>query len=199
MRFRTFPVYLLLVAPLSAADPAVLPSVPAGFKVELVAREPLVRNPCAMAFDARGRLFVGQGPQYRNPKPDTPGDTIELLGPIGGHFVWSASQDWTPLLLVAGGSGVVPLMCMLRHRKRSGSAVQAALLYSTRTREDVIYREELTALARSDDGFTLQIAVTRESPPGWADWDSSRRLVRSRQPSQARRQSILAAFSLSHA
>src|SRR5258706_11279589 len=69
----------LLVVPAAAADNAVLPSVPPGFKVELFAREPLVRNPCAMAFDARGRLFVGQGPQYRNPKPDTPGDTIEIL------------------------------------------------------------------------------------------------------------------------
>jgi hypothetical protein len=58
---------------------ALVPTVPAGFTVQLYAREPLVRNPCAMAFDARGRLFVGQGPQYRNPKPTTPGDTIELL------------------------------------------------------------------------------------------------------------------------
>jgi glucose/arabinose dehydrogenase len=63
----------------AAAADAVLPSVPPGFKVELFARDPLVRNPCAMAFDARGRLFVGQGPQYRNPKPDTPGDTIEIM------------------------------------------------------------------------------------------------------------------------
>ncbi|MBA2604161.1 MAG: hypothetical protein H0U94_11295, partial [Acidobacteria bacterium] len=61
-----------------ASDPA-LPAVPSELKAELFAREPMVRNPSAMAFDARGRLFVGQGPQYRNPKPDTPGDTVVIL------------------------------------------------------------------------------------------------------------------------
>ena len=72
-----------------------------------------------------------------------PDDTIQLRGPIGGHFVWSALERRHPLLLVGGGSGIVPLMCMLRHRRLSGSAVPAALLYSARTREDVIYHEEL--------------------------------------------------------
>lgn len=96
------------------------------------------------------------------------GDTIQLRGPIGGYFVWSASEGRRSLLLVAGGSGVVPLMCMLRHRKRAWSAVPAALLYSTRTRGDVIYYDELTALARSDPWFTLQMTVTRDSAPGWA-------------------------------
>ena len=72
-----------------------------------------------------------------------PDDTIQLRGPIGGYFVWSAFERRSPLLLVGGGSGVVPLMCMLRHRRLSGSAVPAALLYSARTREDVIYHEEL--------------------------------------------------------
>ena len=96
-----------------------------------------------------------------------PDDTIELRGPIGGYFVWSAFEQRHPLLLVGGGSGVVPLMCMLRHRKLSGSAVPVALLYSSRTREDVIYLEELTALARSDSGFTLRITLTRDSAPGW--------------------------------
>src|ERR1051325_1036177 len=74
-----------------------------------------------------------------------PDDTIELRGPIGGHFVWSAFERRRPLLLFAGGSGVVPLMCMLRHRKLSSSVVPAVLLYSARTREDVIYHQELTA------------------------------------------------------
>jgi ferredoxin-NADP reductase len=97
-----------------------------------------------------------------------PGDTIELRGPIGGHFVWSASRHRRPLLLVAGGSGIVPLMCMLRHRKLARSAVPAALLYSARTRGDVIYREELEALARSDDSFTLRITLTRDRAPGWS-------------------------------
>ena len=96
-----------------------------------------------------------------------PGDVIQLRGPVGGYFVWSASGRRTPLLLVGGGAGVVPLMCMLRHRTLSGSAVRAALLYSSRTRQDVIYQEELTALAASDPGFTLRMTLTRDSAPGW--------------------------------
>jgi ferredoxin-NADP reductase len=96
-----------------------------------------------------------------------PNDTIQLRGPIG-YFVWSALELRRPLLLVAGGTGVVPLMCMLRHRTLSGSAVPAALLYSSRTREDVIYHGELTALARSDPGFTLRMTLTRDSAPGWS-------------------------------
>src|ERR671911_239680 len=84
-----------------------------------------------------------------------PRDMIQLRGPIGGHFAWSGGDPPRPLLLVGGGSGVVPLMCMLRHRRLSGSAVPAALLYSARTREDVIYREELADLAR-DARFTLR-------------------------------------------
>jgi ferredoxin-NADP reductase len=97
-----------------------------------------------------------------------PDDTIQLRGPIGGYFVWSASSRQRPLLLVGGGSGVVPLMCMLRHRKLSGNAVPATLLYAARTREDIIYHEELTALAGSDPGFTLRLTLTRDSAPGWS-------------------------------
>ena len=97
-----------------------------------------------------------------------PDDTIQLRGPIGGHFVWTASERRHPLLLVGGGSGIVPLMCMLRHRRLSGSAVPAALLYSVRTRGDVIYQQELTDLARSDARFTLRTTLTRDSAPGWS-------------------------------
>jgi ferredoxin-NADP reductase len=96
-------------------------------------------------------------------------DTIQLRGPIGGHFVWSAEEPRHPLLLVGGGSGIVPLMCMLRHRKLSGSAVRAALLYSVRTREDVIYHNELTDIARNDPRLTLRITLTRHVEPGWSD------------------------------
>jgi ferredoxin-NADP reductase len=96
-----------------------------------------------------------------------PGDTIQLRGPIGGHFVWTAFERSRPLLLVAGGTGVVPLMCMLRHRRRSGNTIPAALLYSSRTRDDVIYGTELADLARSDPRFTLRITLTRDSAPGW--------------------------------
>jgi ferredoxin-NADP reductase len=95
------------------------------------------------------------------------GDTIQLRGPIGGYFVWSASEHRRPILLVAGGSGVVPLMCMLRHRQLARSAGPASLLYSVRTRQDVIFQEELTALARSDPGFILRMTLTRDSAPGW--------------------------------
>jgi ferredoxin-NADP reductase len=97
-----------------------------------------------------------------------PGDTVDLRGPIGGYFVWSASERQRPLLLIAGGSGVVPFMCMLRHRRLSGSAVPTALLYSVRTREDVIYHDELAALANDDPQFTLRMTLTRDSAPGWS-------------------------------
>jgi ferredoxin-NADP reductase len=96
-----------------------------------------------------------------------PGDTIGLRGPIGGYFVWTAAQAEKPLLLVAGGSGVVPLMCMLRHRSLSGSSVPAALLYSARTRQDVIYHNELSDLAHRDPQFRLWITLTRDPAPGW--------------------------------
>jgi ferredoxin-NADP reductase len=97
-----------------------------------------------------------------------PNDTIQLRGPIGGHFVWSASERQRPLLLIGGGSGVVPLMCMLRHRALSRGAPAAALLYSARTREDLIYHAELAELAQSDAAFTLAITLTRDRAPGWS-------------------------------
>jgi ferredoxin-NADP reductase len=97
-----------------------------------------------------------------------PGDAIDLRGPIGGYFVWSAAEPARPLLLVAGGSGVVPFMCMLRHRRLSGSAAPTALLYSVRTRQDIIYRDELAALAEGDPHFTLRVTLTRDSGSGWS-------------------------------
>ena len=97
-----------------------------------------------------------------------PADTIQLRGPIGGYFVWSA-VDWRkPLLLVGGGTGVVPLMSILRHRRLAGSTVPAALLYSARTRHDLIYHDELTALAREDSRLTLRFTLTRDLAPGWS-------------------------------
>ena len=95
-----------------------------------------------------------------------PGDRIELRGPIGGYFVWEAAMAG-PLLLVAGGSGVVPLMSMLRHRAAMGSTAPARLLYSSRTYEDVIYRTELDALAARGDSFELFHTLTRSQPDGW--------------------------------
>ena len=97
------------------------------------------------------------------------GDRLEIRGPIGGYFVWEPSLDG-PLLLVAGGSGVVPLMAMLRDRARSGSRVPARLLFSSRRFEEVIYREELDALAARRDGFDVLLTLTRSQPPGWSGY-----------------------------
>jgi ferredoxin-NADP reductase len=97
-----------------------------------------------------------------------PDDTIQLRGPIGRHFVWSASERSRPLLLVGGGSGIVPLMCILRHRRLSRSLVPTALLYSARTRDDVIYHDELREIAGDDPQLHLTITLTRNIPPGWS-------------------------------
>ena len=85
--------------------------------------------------------------------------TIELRGPIGGHFIWR-SQDGGPLLLVGGGSGVVPLMSMLRDRASHHSRVPMRLLFSARTFGDVLFRDELLALDARRDGFNLALALT---------------------------------------
>src|SRR5215471_12370713 len=87
------------------------------------------------------------------------GDKLELRGPIGGYFVWEA-QIGGPLLLVAGGSGIVPLMAMIRHRQRAGSNVSTRLLYSSRSYEDIIYREELERLAGDDRMLEVAHTVT---------------------------------------
>jgi ferredoxin-NADP reductase len=97
----------------------------------------------------------------------TRGDRIELRGPIGGYFVWEAELGG-PLLLVAGGSGVVPLMAMLRHRARAGSRVPTRLLYSSRAFEEIIYREELDRFASAGDGLEVVETLTRSQPPGWS-------------------------------
>jgi ferredoxin-NADP reductase len=96
-----------------------------------------------------------------------PGDRIELRGPVGGYFVWEPAQGG-PLLLAAGGSGVVPLMAMIRARAAAGSDVDTRLLFSSRSWEDVIYREELERL--SGDGLTVVHTLTRSQPPGWAGY-----------------------------
>ena len=97
-----------------------------------------------------------------------PGDELELRGPVGGYFVWEASLGG-PLLLLAGGSGVVPLRAMLRHHRAVGSTVPARLLYSARSLEDVIYRDELMGLA--DDGeIDIRFTLTRAQPPGWSGY-----------------------------
>ena len=93
------------------------------------------------------------------------GDRFEVRGPIGGYFVWDRSIGG-PLLLVAGGSGVVPLMAMLRHRAAAGVKDPARLLYSARTYEQIIYADELETLARKD-ALTVTYTLTRSQPAGW--------------------------------
>jgi ferredoxin-NADP reductase len=92
------------------------------------------------------------------------GDRFEVRGPIGGYFVWDADEP-ERVLLVAGGSGVVPLMAMARHRARAGGEAPMRLLYSSRSLEDVIYREELETL-----GIDVVHTLTREQPPGWSGY-----------------------------
>ena len=92
-----------------------------------------------------------------------PGDQLELRGPVGGWFVWRAT-DGGPLFLVAGGSGLVPLMAMLRHRARAGSDAEVRLLLSARSEQDVLYAGELRELV--DPAITY----TREAPAGWTGY-----------------------------
>ena len=109
------------------------------------------------------------------------GDTLELRGPIGGYFVWDVAVGG-PLFLVAGGSGIVPLMAMLRHRDAalatSDSAARhrlpARLLYSSRDWDEVIYREQLARLAENDSALEVRHTLTRNQP---ADWMGFRRRI----------------------
>jgi ferredoxin-NADP reductase len=91
-----------------------------------------------------------------------PGDQLEVRGPVGNWFVWDTG-DGGPLLLVAGGSGIVPLRAILRRRRLAGSDVPARLLYSSRTLADVIYRDEL-------DQYGVTYTLTRSQPPGWTGY-----------------------------
>jgi len=101
------------------------------------------------------------------------GDQVELRGPIGGYFVWEAKQGG-PLLLVAGGSGIVPLMAMIRHRRAAGSRVPVRLLYSSHSYDDIIYREELDRYHKEGTGLEVIHTLTRGQPAGWGGY--SRRI-----------------------
>ncbi len=94
------------------------------------------------------------------------GGQLELRGPIGGYFVWDVEMGG-PLLLVAGGSGICPLMAMIRHRAARGSRVPTRLLYSSRSLEDVIYKAELDGLAGRADGLEVFHTLTRSRPSDW--------------------------------
>ena len=95
-----------------------------------------------------------------------PGDRIEARGPIGGYFVWEAMMT-EPLLLIAGGSGVVPLMSMIRHRAAAGAKNLISLLYSSRNFEDIIYYNELEKLRAANSGLQVFHTLTRSQPTEW--------------------------------
>jgi ferredoxin-NADP reductase len=97
------------------------------------------------------------------------GDQLEVRGPIGGYFAWDVSEGG-PLMLIAGGSGVVPLMAMLRHRVAARSDVPIRLLYSVRSSDDLIFREELDRLEATCDGVTIVRTLTRSHPGGWTGY-----------------------------
>ncbi|MCU1551703.1 MAG: oxidoreductase [Glaciihabitans sp.] len=94
------------------------------------------------------------------------GDELELRGPLGGWFVWHPEQT-EPVQLIGGGSGVVPLMAMVRAHESSGSATRFRLLYSVRAPDDVIFAEELAALEKSSSNFEITWVYTRRAPDGW--------------------------------
>jgi ferredoxin-NADP reductase len=108
------------------------------------------------------RLDDGEVSPYLTEEART-GDQLEVRGPVGGYFVWEA-ESGGPLLLAAGGSGVVPLRAIVRHRSRAGSSVPVRLLYSSRSWEDVIYSSELDLPA---DGVEVIYTLTRSQPRVW--------------------------------
>jgi ferredoxin-NADP reductase len=97
------------------------------------------------------------------------GDKLELRGPIGGYFTWEAG-DGGPLFLAGGGSGIAPLMAMIRHRVAVESAVPTRLLYSSRSFEEIIFREELEDLVARDDSLEVIHTLTRSTPEGWSGY-----------------------------
>ena len=97
------------------------------------------------------------------------GDGLELRGPIGGWFAWDV-REGGPLLLVSGGSGIAPLMAMIRHRKANGSEAPVSLLYSSRSFEEIIFREELERLAAQDGALRVTHTLTRSRPSDWTGY-----------------------------
>jgi ferredoxin-NADP reductase len=97
------------------------------------------------------------------------GDQLELRGPVGGHFTWRV-EDGGPLLLVAGGSGLVPLMAMIRHRAAHKATIDTRLLVSSRSWDDLLYRDELSRMS-GEMGLTTEFTLTRSQPPGWSGFD----------------------------
>ena len=99
-----------------------------------------------------------------------PGDVLEVRGPIGGPFTWTPEMAG-PLLLLAGGSGIVPLKSILMHRELAAPETPALLVYSARGPEDIIYRKFLDNAGRRSPGVAVRCALTRRQPPGWIGYD----------------------------
>ena len=114
------------------------------------------------------RLDDGEVSPYLTDELRT-GDKLELRGPIGGWFAWEAS-DGGPLFLAGGGSGIAPLAAMIRHRVAAGSDVPCRLLYSSRSREETIFADELDRLSASDGALEVIHTLTRSQPPGWTGY-----------------------------
>jgi ferredoxin-NADP reductase len=111
------------------------------------------------------RLDDGEVSPYLTDELRT-GDGLELRGPIGGWFAWDA-EEGGPLLLVAGGSGIAPLMAMVRHREAAGSDTPVRLLFSSRSHEEIIFRQELEDLAAEDETLKVIHTLTRSQPENW--------------------------------
>jgi ferredoxin-NADP reductase len=119
-----------------------------------------------------GRIEDGEVSRYLTDELRV-GDRIELRGPIGGYFVWNArdkKNDDSPLFLVGGGSGIAPLMAMIRHRSKVGNKVPTKLLYSSPYHEEVIYREELGQISANDSSLRVIHTLTRRQPPNWMSY-----------------------------
>jgi ferredoxin-NADP reductase len=114
------------------------------------------------------RLDDGEVSPYLTDELRT-GDKLELRGPIGGWFTWEV-REGGPLFFVAGGSGIAPLAAMIRHRAAAGSEAPCRLLYSSRSREETIFADELDRLAASDDSLEVIETLTRSQPPGWTGY-----------------------------
>ena len=97
------------------------------------------------------------------------GDQLEVRGPIGGYFVWTTELGG-PLLLIGGGSGVVPLMSMIRHRIAAGSDIRTRLLLSSRTIDDIVYRRQLEGLSSKQGGIDVVFTLTRQAPSAWTGY-----------------------------
>ena len=118
------------------------------------------------------RIAEGEVSPYLNDELRV-GDRIELRGPIGGYFVWEArdgKNGGSPLFLVAGGSGIAPLMAMIRHRANTHNKVPTKLLYSSRSYDDVIYREELDRISANDSSIQVIHTLTRRQPQNWMSY-----------------------------